>query len=80
MTQQNKYQWDKNCLGPLNFGYLGPPSLSTKRSEWNKNEWNKNCVTQWNKNQWNKNWLGPLDFGWWGPPQFKCKKERAEQK
>ena len=50
VVQWNKNQWNKNCLGPLDFGYSGPPSLSTKRSEWNKNEQNKNCVTQQNKN------------------------------
>ena len=70
-----KIVWDLWTLG-----IRDPPSLSTKRSERNKNEQNKNCVTQRNKNQWNKNWLGPLDFEWWGPPHFKCKKVRAEQK
>ena len=55
-----KNEWNKNWLGPLDFGWWRSPSLIAKRSEQNKNGWNKN--------EWNKNWLGPLDFGWWEPP------------
>ena len=37
VVQWNKNQWNKNWLGPLDFEWWGPSSLSTKRSEQNKN-------------------------------------------
>ena len=35
---------EKKMVGPSDFGWLGPPSLSAKRSEQNENERNKNWV------------------------------------
>ena len=80
-SEQNKNEWNKNWLGPSDFGWWGPPlpSLSVNKSELNKNEQNKNeqnksCVTQQNKHQQNKNCLEPLDFGYWGPPILSTKR------
>ena len=58
-------------------GVEDPPSLSAKRSQWNKNQQKKNWqdknggdtssakMSQQNKNQQNKNWWGYLGVRWW---------------
>ena len=57
-----------------------PPSVSERRSQWNK-KWNKN---QWNKkqnkNQQNKNQWGPQDPRWWDLPSVSAKRSQQNKK